>query len=188
MVRVLLVCILALSGLAWAWSQEASPAKVFVRHYREGEKLAYRMTGHNEGWEYEIRADGIVKKDASGAYFEEYGWSDLISNKEQMNLSAGRLEFRQQVTLDPSRNPVVPDLGKIDTKLIGPVTDWLTFYVDTWLAAKMGQLNHAGDHFRFPRSAPNSWADGTYVLLGEDAIDFDLTLKDVNSSTQTATC
>ena len=185
--RVLLVCVLTLGGSAGAWSQEGSATKALVRHYREGEKLAYRMTGHNEGWEYEIRADGIVKQDASGAYFEEYGWSNLVSNKEKVNLPAGSLEFRQQVTLDPNHNPAVPDLSKIDTRLIGPVTDWLTFYVDVWLAAKVGQLSHAGGHFRFPRSAPNSWADGAYVLLGEDAIDFDLTLKDVNPSTQTAT-
>src|SRR5262249_943070 len=34
---------------------------------------------------------------------------------------------------------------------------------------------------------PASWADGSYVLLGEDSIDFDLTLKDINQADKTAT-
>ncbi|HEY0784463.1 MAG TPA: hypothetical protein VGD62_01250, partial [Acidobacteriaceae bacterium] len=34
---------------------------------------------------------------------------------------------------------------------------------------------------------PNSWADGTQVVLGQDAIDFDLTLQSIEPSTQNAT-
>ena len=71
--------------------------------------------------------------------------------------------------------------------MIGPITDWMTFYVDLWLANKLNTLNHAGDHFYFKRGAPNSWADGNYVVLGEDSIDFDFTLKEVNQPQKIAT-
>ncbi len=33
---------------------------------------------------------------------------------------------------------------------------------------------------------PSSWADGTHVLVGESAIDFDMTLKSVNAAAGTA--
>ena len=34
---------------------------------------------------------------------------------------------------------------------------------------------------------PNSWADGTYVVFGQDAIDFDLTLQAVDAAANVAT-
>ena len=46
--------------------------KILLRHYREGEKLRYRMKTVNEDWRYEIQADGVVKKDSAGNFFEEY--------------------------------------------------------------------------------------------------------------------
>jgi hypothetical protein len=158
-----------------------------LRRYHEGEKLTYRMKGSNESWHYEIQADGVVKKDPAGNYFEEYGWSNLVSDNQKVALSPASLGFRQQVSLDPNRNPAIPNLSQVDTRLIGPITDFMTFYADLWLAEKTGQLTHAGDHFLFKHGKPNSWADGTYVLIGEDALDFDFTLKEVKHSENTAT-
>jgi hypothetical protein len=160
---------------------------VLLRRYRKGEKLTYHMKGINAHWHYEIQADGIVRKDSAGAYFEEYGWSSLISDNQKAALSSASLDFRQQLSLDPNHNPMFPNLSQVDSRLIGPITDLMTFYVDLWLAVRTGKLVHPGDHFSFKRSAPNSWADGTHVLTGEDAIDFDLTLKDVNRRGNTAT-
>jgi hypothetical protein len=159
---------------------------VLLRRYREGEKLTYYMKGVNEDWHYEIQADGIVKKDSAGTYFEEYGWSNLISDNQKAALSPESLDFRQQITLDPNHNSAFPNLSQVDPRLVGPITDFMAFYVDLRLAVT-GKLAHPGDHFYFKRGAPNSWADGTHVLIGEDAIDFDLTLKDVNRSDNTAT-
>ena len=160
---------------------------VLLRRYREGEKLTYHMKGINENWHYEIQADGIVKKDSAGTYFEEYGWLNLISDSQKAALSSASLDFRQQLTLDPNHKPAFPNLSQVDPRLIGPITDLMGFYVDLRLAVRTGKLAHPGDRFYFKRSAPNSWADGTYVLIGEDAIDFDLTLKDVNRPDNTAT-
>jgi hypothetical protein len=38
------------------------------RHYDEGEKLTYHMTGSNQTWHYKIDANGVVKKDADGGF------------------------------------------------------------------------------------------------------------------------
>jgi len=157
-----------------------------LRRYREGEKLTYHMKGINEDRHYEIQADGVVKRDSDGTYFEEYRWSNLISDNQKTALSQATLELRQQLTLDPNRNPAVPNLSQVEPKLIGPILDFMNFYVDVWLAVKTGQLVHAGDHFYLKYGAPSSWADGTYVLTGESSIDFDLTLKAVNTADNTA--
>jgi hypothetical protein len=158
-----------------------------LRQYRAGETLVWHMKGVNENWHYEIQADGIVKKDSAGAYFEEYRWSKMLSDGQVAVLSPASMQFRQQLSLDPSFNPAMPNLSQVDPKLIGPITDLMTFYVDLWLAVKTGQLIHAGDHFYIKNGTPSSWADGTYVLTGESAIDFDITLKALNTADNAAT-
>jgi hypothetical protein len=184
-----LAAFLLISCGAGPLDAQAGPAgqNVLLRHYRAGEKLTYRMKGVNEDWHYEVQADGIVRRDSGGSYFEEYAWSHLISDSKETTLSPASLNFRQRLTLDPNRLPEFPNLSQVDHSLVGPMTDLMTFYVDLWLAVKTGKLTHAGDHFYFKRSTPNSWADGKYVLTGEGSLDFDLTLKDVNPSAQIAT-
>ena len=188
MVKMLAVTLLICGGSNLLSAQAPSNnSNVLLRRYREGEMLTYHMQGVNEDWKYEIQADGVVKKDSAGTFFEEYRWSNLISNHQKVALSSADVEFRQQLSLDLNRNPRFPNLSQVNPQLIGPITDLMTFYADLWLAQKIGKLTHAGDHFYLKRSAPNSWADGNYVLMGEDSIDFDFTLEDVNRSESTAT-
>jgi hypothetical protein len=156
------------------------------RQYHEGEKLAYRMTGVNDDWHYTIEANGVVKLDPSGAFFEEYQWSDLKSAGQPTPLSPQTADLRQRLTLDPNQNPSMPDLSKVDPKIIGPITDFMTFYADLWIAIKTGQLKAAGDHFYMPYGVPSSWADGTYVRLGQSSIDFDMTWKSTDAAAHTA--
>jgi hypothetical protein len=182
--------IFALSSLQNAPAEKQSTPEIpglLARRYQEGEKLSYHMKGVNEKWQYEIQADGVVKRDSSGGYFEEYAWSHLVSDGIPVTLSPTTSNFRQIVSLAPEIPPSLPNLSQVDRRLIGPITDWLTFYVDLWLANRLKKLSHAGDHFYFKRGKPNSWADGDYVLLGEDSIDFDFTLKDVNQTDKIAT-
>jgi hypothetical protein len=117
------------------------------------------MKGLNEQWRYEIQADGVVTKDSVGTYIEQYGWSHLISDGQEVQLSVASLSFRQQVTLDPSGSSVLPDLSQVDPRLIGPITDFLTFYVDLYIAVRTEQLIHTGDHVYVKRGTPASWAD-----------------------------
>jgi len=183
MKMIAVIVLLASAGVALRLP--ANGQKPLLRRYRKGEKLAYHMKAVNEDWHYEIQAEGVVKKDSDGSYLEEYGWSGFISDGQKVTLSPATLNFRQQVTLDPNHKPVFPNLSQVDPRLIGPLTDFMTFYVDLWLATRSGRLAHPGDHFYIKRGTPNSWADGTYVVLAQDSIDFDLTLKAINPSGDT---
>jgi hypothetical protein len=174
---------LALMFLASVATAQTSP---LMRHYTEGEKLTYHMKASNDGWNYEIQANGIVKKNAAGHFVEEYAWSDFKS-EAPMTLSPASLNFRQALSLDPAISPSVPNLSVVQPFLIGPITDMLTFYADLWMATKQSTLVRAGDHAYVKFGGPISWADGTYTIVGEDSIDFDLTLRNVDATTQTAT-
>jgi hypothetical protein len=190
-VMLLLLCSFALQASPQNAPAEKQPAPetsgLFARRYQEGEKLSYHMKGLNERWQYEIQADGTVKRDSSGKYFEEYTWSHMISDGTPVTLSPATSNFRQIISLAPETPPSFPDVSQVDSRLIGPIADWMTFYADLWLANRLNKLSHTGDRFYFKRGTPNSWADGNYVLLGEDSIDFDFTLKDVNERDKVVT-
>ena len=181
------LCVLITIGAIAAGQDVAIRSSPLLRHYADGQKLTYHMQGSNENENYEIQADGIVKKDSEGTYFEEYGWSHFISDGQAVTLSPAGLSFRQQLTLDPNHKPGLPNLAQVDRRLIGPITDFLTFYVDVWLSVRTGKLTQPGDHHYFKHGTPTSWADGNYVLLGQSSIDFDFTLNDVNRSRNTVT-
>lgn len=182
-----LLCVLCAPQLpAQSASPSASTPSPLARHYTEDEKLTYHMKGNNDGWTYEVQASGIVKKNADGHFVEEYAWSKFNSNAP-MSLSPASLNFRQSLSLDPAIQPSIPDLSQVQPFLIGPITDLLTVYSDLWLAIRQSGLTRAGDHAYVKFGSPSSWADGTYVILGEDSIDFDLTLEDLDTSTQVAT-
>ena len=180
LLAVLLMCSISDALLA------QSPAGVLTRHYVEGEKLTYHMKGINENWHYEIQADGIVRKAPDGSYFEEYSWSNLVSNGQKESLSPSAQNLRQQVSLDPNHFPSMPDLSQAPG-LVGPITDLMTFYVDAWLAARTGQLKNEGDHAYLKLGTPSSWADGVRVLQGDSSIDMDFTLKEINQQAGTVT-
>jgi hypothetical protein len=186
MIKSVAAFLIACSPMLLAGQAPSKVSPSLHRTYRAGETLVYQMTGVNEDWHYQIQADGVVKQDAAGRFIEEYRWSNLVSNHQKTDLTPDTANFRQQVTLDPSRNPSMPDLTHVDPKLIGPITDFMTFYVDLWLVEKLGQLKKPGDHFYFKRGTPSSWADGQYVILGQSSIDFDLTWKSLDETSQTA--
>ncbi|MGA2346246.1 MAG: hypothetical protein ABSF93_09590 [Candidatus Sulfotelmatobacter sp.] len=184
---VIFLCALAALASAQAVAQSTAPTpSPLARHYTEGEKLTYHMKGNNDGWTYEVQANGVVKKDVNGRLVEEYGWSDFKSNAS-MSLSPQSLGFRQTLSLDPAIPPSVPNLSQVQPFLIGPITDMLTFYADLWLAIQQTDLKRPGDHAYVRVGTPASWADGNYVILGEDSIDFDLTLKALDTSSHVAT-
>ena len=157
-----------------------------ARQYQAGQALAYRMTADNDGWHYTVEARAVVARDAGGTFHEDYAWSNLVSDGQAATLSPAMTAWRQSLSLDPDRMPAPPDLSQADPRLIGPITDLMTFYADLWLAAKFNRLNAPGDHFYFPNPMVPSWADGTRVLTGADAIDFDMTLKSLDATAGTA--
>jgi hypothetical protein len=168
-------------GLSFVLLSPGHPAPsrhLLAREYRAGETLVYRMTASNQQRSdtirYEATATGRVERNPSGAFVERFEWSP------------GGGDFRQELSLEPGVPPQVPDLSRAPVRLIGPITDLLTFYADLWLAAKQPALSRARDHVYVPHGSPASWADGAHTLIGEDSIDFDITLSEVNAAEGTA--
>jgi len=169
-------------------STEAHKVSPFTRHYREGEKISYQMTATNKDWlrtsSYEAQADGAVREDAAGHFYEEYQWSGVIWNGRTAQIPA---DFRQILSLDPGSRPQLPDLQHGGTALVGPTLDLFTFYTDLGMALRNPGLKAAGDHVYVKWGGPNSWAAGEGLILGEDSIDFDLTVQSVDHRKETAT-
>jgi hypothetical protein len=186
MIRRIVLLLVACTA-AKILAQDVSHHGPLTRRYQEGERLTYQMKASNENWRYEIQAAGIVKKNSGGKYVEEYAWSHLISNGAATGLPPASAQFRQILSLDPDVNPSIPNLSVVSPSLIGPITDLLTFYADLWLATRDGQLTHSGDHIYRKHGTPASWADGAYIVLGEDSIDFDITLTSLDESAKAAT-
>lgn len=157
---------------------------LLTRRYHEGEKIVYLMKATNQDrvrlLQYSATADGIVKKDQTGNFIEEFAWRNLEVNGTPVALPESSVTFRQILSLPPSAGIKAPDLSKVYPMLIGPVTDLLTFYADLQIVARGGGVSRAGDHFYYKYGTPASWADGMHVLTGEDSIDFDVTLAELN--------
>lgn len=174
---------LALATAATSLPAQDPAQSLLARRYREGDSLHYVMNATNQGRKhtitYQARADGVVRKDSLGRTVEYFEWSHLVRDGHDVPLAAGTDAVRQQLTLSPGFM-VPPNVARTDPRLVGPVLDLLTFYVDLWLSAKM-PLARAGDHALLPRTTANSWADGRVVILGADAVDFDITLESLDS-------
>lgn len=185
-VPLLLLTLWSPFPLLTAAQSPSNGPKDLHRRYTNGAVSHYLMTGDNDGWQYTIRATDTVKRDANGRLYEEIGWSDLTSNAQQA-LTPPSLALRQTVSLDdPASYLKVPNLAQVQPLLIGPITDTLTFYIDL-LLAEQAELVQPGQTAYVSRTTPNSWADGQRVLLGQDVVDFALSVQSVNPSQHTET-
>jgi len=181
--------IFLLSFLVAAIALPDSPqATTLARRYREGERLVYVMEGEHQDLlgttRYSARATGEVRKNDAGAFIEVFEWSDLLRDGRPVTLSDSARNLRQILSLSPAVRPGLPDLAQAP-ELNGPLCDLLTFYADLWIAA-LFQLRKPGDHAAFPAPGANSWASGPNMRIAEDAVDFDLALKEVDERTQVA--
>lgn len=178
----------AVLGVSWAISLQSTPGggTILGRHYQLGEKLNYKMSAINDGRKYEAEASGVIKKDTD-AWIEEYAWSNVVFDGAPFALSPESVRFREVLSLDPAKTPGIPNLATVQPALIGPITDLLTFYSDLWLAQKVGHFQKVGDHLYYEHGTPSAWADGSFIVVGEDSIDFDITLTDLDQAEKTAT-
>lgn len=156
-----------------------------TRHYHQGETLKYRMNATNDNSHYTADASCVTKKN-TGGYVEECRWTGLTRNGQPVTLMPERAQFRELVSLDPGWMPSAPDPAKADPRLQGPILDFFTFYVDLWLANRIGALQHPGDHFYMPMPQVGSWGDDAHVLIGKDQVDFDLNLQSLDPAKQVA--
>lgn len=178
-------------GVALAAQEVLPDSNPLLRHYREDEHLTYHIKGVNVDWQGhdEIQADGIVRKDPDGTYFEDYEWSAP---------SDGGVAVRQQISLDPNGELALPSFTDADLWLSRPMVQMWGIYIEVRNAVQ-GKLTRAGDHFHSSWGAPASCPEGKQipvtnlskcgddVLLAQFENDFDFTLKDVNRSNDTAT-
>lgn len=145
------------------------------RTYLEGERLTYRIRGNdNEDGKvttYDATAVGVVRRDSLGRFLEDYLWSFSAPGAPP-----DTAKMHQSVSLAREVIPAPPDLRRLDMRLVGPALDFMTFYVDLWLAGLQPSLTRAGAGAYFPSSANGAWTDGRHVILGEDAIDFDMSV------------
>lgn len=179
-VTVSVVVVALWAAVPRSTAQEPAPEPLLGRRYQAGDRFSYLMTTRNNDSAYEVRLTATVLRDAAGRFVEEYAWSDLVIDGVPRPLTPASREFRQAVTLNGDAPFVFPDLSRLQPGLIGPVTDLLTFYADLYLAMHAGRLRAPGDRFLVRRDVPNSWADGTVVLVGQGAIDFDITLTGID--------
>jgi hypothetical protein len=189
------VAVLALIAPVYAFCQapaeEPAPASPLARRYVEGEVIGYEMRATNQSrtrtLKYSARADGVVRKDTEVGFYEEIAWSALVVDGESIELPQTSRIFRERVSLSPQSVLRIPNLSQLHPNLIGPVLDLLNIYADLSLAIRLPGLAKAGDHITFGHNRPNSWADGRVILVGEDAIDFDITLRELDRAGKTAT-
>jgi hypothetical protein len=103
-------------------SDATGQANLPQRKYSEGEKVCYHMKCSNsdrtQTVNYEIEADGIVKKNEKG-FFEEFAWSGMTVNGNPLALPQTSLDLRQVISLEPNTNVIMPDLSKVHPMMIG---------------------------------------------------------------------
>lgn len=161
------------------------------RHYVPGETLHYFMEAENQNHgrtvSYRAQADGQVAKDSRGVFYVDFKWSRLSYNGHPVPLPSSGPSVQEQISLDPRFRLSIPNFSKIPRTLIAPMADLLTFYADVQLAMRQDRLRRAGDRVYLARSKPNSWADHVHTLVGEDAVDFDIVLANVNAAKKAAT-
>ncbi len=135
----------------------ARPESPLTRRYHEGERLSYRMTATNRDrtgtTRYEATARGVVKRDNAGNFFEEYKWTDIVWNGAAFELPPASRAFRQVLSLSPQLTPSLPDFSRIDSRLVGPTADLMTFYSDVWLAMRQTSLSYRGSRRRDKRTS-----------------------------------
>ncbi|HWH53655.1 MAG TPA: hypothetical protein VN651_19040 [Gemmatimonadaceae bacterium] len=159
----------------------ASAASQLARRYAAGDTIGYVMDGLNsEGGRDTIRyratAAGIVTRDSTGRYAEQLTWTHLDRNGSGVPLDPRRA--RQTLSLAPEWQ-LLPDLRDAAPELIGPMLDLFTYYVDAKLAVAQPSVRSPGDSVLLPLGVGGSWADGRSVLIGKDAVDFEIKVLSV---------
>ena len=172
-------------------AQTAASPQPLARHYQPGEKISYTLSSFNQSrtavTEYEATAQAVVAKDASGAFEEIFSWTDLSVNDNQVHLSPASLALREPLSLAPGVKLALPDLGRVQAGLVAPASDLLSFYADLKIALNQHSLQRAGDRAYVPFGAPNSWANGAAIILGQDSVDFEVVFTSIDLAANTAT-
>lgn len=177
---------LGLLLLREVFSPNFSTAAVPKRAYVAGEQLTYEIetANYRDGSRSQLvkaRARHTVHvtceaPERACVPYESVEWFSLTVNGDVIPLPKQRWQL---LSLSAKFELAIPDLGGVG-KLVGPMTDALTFYVDASRFSHAG-LEAPGDTRFHAHGQVNSWAAFSDVLLvGEDCVDFRQTLDIVN--------
>jgi hypothetical protein len=165
------------------WPSGAAAQQPLARRYAVGDTIHYQMRAINvEGADtirYQAAVDGRVVRDSTGLFIEQLIWSHLVRGSASIALPNNAARAGQTLSLASGWQPV-PSLSDLDPRLVGPVLDLFTFYVDLKLAASQSAIAKRGDHVYLALGIGGSWADGTRTIVGRDAVDFDVTLEELS--------
>jgi len=173
----MLIAVMALAVCATPVLPQAP--SFLMRRYTDGERVSYLMKGSENETSYAVRMTATTATRTDGQFFESLAWSDAKVDGQPRSLSSAAQQFRLAVTTEGVMPFALPDLSKAEG-LIAPVTDAMTFYVDLFLARHQGGLRQPGDRATYHNPTVASWADGRTVLVGEDHVDFEIVVGDVD--------
>jgi hypothetical protein len=173
-----MVCTAVLCSAFAAVAFPQEPA-LFVRRYVEGDRVSYLMKGSENETTYEVRMTATTATRTDGQFFESLAWSAMKTDGQPRSLSAAAQQFRLAVTTEGATPFALPDLSKAEG-LIAPVTDAMTFYADLFIARRQNALKLPGDRATYHNPTVASWADGRSVLIGEDHVEFEIAVADVD--------
>jgi hypothetical protein len=177
--RPMLIAVMALAMLPPRVLPQGS--SFLARHYTDGERVSYLMKGSENETSYEVGMTATTAKRADGQFFESLAWSDMKVDGQPRSLSPAAEQFRLAVTTEGVMPFALPDLSKAEG-LIAPVTDAMTFYADLFIARRQSGLRQSGDRATYHNPTVASWADGRRVLIGEDHVEFEIALADVDAA------
>ena len=189
MIRSLASALIVAVAPAIAGQSSSVLNPLLARHDAVGRAIAYQMHATNQHGErvsrYDADASGTMVRDSAGHQIDALVWRRLVVDGVEQQLPASGAAVEQRLGFAPGFL-IPPDVAHTDPRLTGPVLDLFTFYVDWWLAARSPTLQRPGDHVHVPGRGSNSWANGPAVMVAADAVDFDVTLISLDSSTHRA--
>jgi hypothetical protein len=174
--RIVCTAVLCAAVAAVAFPQ---PPALLARRYVDGDRVSYLMKGSENETTYEIRMTATTAKRPDGQFFESLAWSGMKIDGQPRSLSTVAQQFRLAVTTEGAMPFALPDLSKAEG-LMAPVTDAMTFYADLFIARRQTALKLPGDRATYHNPTVASWADGRSVLIGEDHVEFEMAVGDVD--------
>ena len=135
----------------------------YQRRYVEGEKYSYEVV--TEGPEPDIAiADVEVRLDGSRPH-EWIQWRSLESGSKDLSEAAKRMPGYSLSLLPDAPLPLVKPVD--NPEMMGPVTDFYTFYFAVSHLAGSDQVKRIGETYLRPEPVVGDWSDGKDFLAGQ---------------------
>jgi hypothetical protein len=153
---------------------------VFERRYEEGEHILYKLKGRTQSPTgmvvYRAKARSEVRKKNKKEFVEEFKFEEVSIDDKPIVLDENHTPLDLKLSLNSKSRLSFPDFSKVHPAIVGLSLDLMTIYADLQLVQKNWDIKKDGDNFYLKDSKSNSWADKTYLVQAEDAIDFSMSV------------